>query len=204
MRAIFRLDGRLPSARCRPRAAACAYADRREPSAASTGSVGGRAVRRPANDSHRGHAGAARDRVSRTGGRLPGASVSPRDRCWPRRCCGKACPSASSTCWRSEVRPFTDKQIELAKDLRRPGGHRHRERAPVPGAAGADGRADALGGAAHGARRCRPGAQLDPRSGHGAPDHRDARQPAGRDRRLLRLRVRRGDRRLPPPRHPQP
>ena len=30
-----------------------------------------------------------------------------------------------------EVRPFTDKQIELARDLRRPGGHRHRERAPV-------------------------------------------------------------------------
>ena len=53
---------------------------------------------------------------------------------------------------------------------------------------------DALGGRASGARRCRPGAQLDPRSGHGAPDHRDARQPAGRDRRLLRLRVRRGDR----------
>ena len=27
-----------------------------------------------------------------------------------------------------EVRPFTDKQIELVADLRRPGGDRHRER----------------------------------------------------------------------------
>ena len=81
-----------------------------------------------------------------------------------------------------------------ARDLRRPGGHRHRERAPVQGTRSPDPGPDALGGRASGARRCRPGAQLDPRSGHGAPDHRDARQPAGRDRRLLRLRVRRGDR----------
>ena len=36
--------------------------------------------------------------------------------------------------------PFTDKQIALLADLRRPGGHRHRERAAVQGAAGADGR----------------------------------------------------------------
>ena len=32
---------------------------------------------------------------------------------------------------RSEVRPFTDKQIELADDFCRPGGDRHRERAAV-------------------------------------------------------------------------
>ena len=31
--------------------------------------------------------------------------------------------------YRQEVRPFTDKQIELVQELRRPGGHRHRERA---------------------------------------------------------------------------
>ncbi len=55
---------------------------------------------------------------------------------------------------------------------------------------------------AHGARRRRPGAQLDPRSRDGAPDHRHAGQSARRDRRLLRLRVRRGDRGLPAPRHP--
>ena len=32
---------------------------------------------------------------------------------------------------RTEVRPFTDKQIKLTRDLRRPSGHRHRERAAV-------------------------------------------------------------------------
>ena len=103
-----------------------------------------------------------------------------------------------------EVQPFTAKQIELVEDLRRPGGHRHRERAPVQGTRSPDPGPDALGGRASGARRCRPGAQFDTRSGHGAPDHRDARQPAGRWRRVLRLRVRRGDRNLPPPRDPQP
>ena len=34
---------------------------------------------------------------------------------------------------RPEVRPFTDKQIDAAQDLRRPGGHRHRERPAVQG-----------------------------------------------------------------------
>ena len=32
---------------------------------------------------------------------------------------------------RSEPRPFSDKQIALLRDLRRPGGHRHRERSAV-------------------------------------------------------------------------
>ena len=31
--------------------------------------------------------------------------------------------------YRQEVRPFSDKQIELVTELRRPGRHRHRERA---------------------------------------------------------------------------
>ena len=37
---------------------------------------------------------------------------------------------------RIEAGPFTDKQIELVADLRRPGGDRHRERAAVRGGAG--------------------------------------------------------------------
>ena len=36
---------------------------------------------------------------------------------------------------RATVRPFTDKQIELVTDLRRPGGDRDRERAAVRGGA---------------------------------------------------------------------
>ena len=43
---------------------------------------------------------------------------------------------------RARCEPFTDKQIELLADLRRPGRHRHRERPPVPGAGGAQPRAD--------------------------------------------------------------
>ena len=37
--------------------------------------------------------------------------------------------------YRQEVRPFTDKQIELVTELRRAGGHRHRERAAAQRAA---------------------------------------------------------------------
>ena len=37
--------------------------------------------------------------------------------------------------YRQEVRPFTDKQIELVDELRRPGRHRHREHAPAQRAA---------------------------------------------------------------------
>ena len=37
--------------------------------------------------------------------------------------------------FRQEVRPFTDKQIELVTELRRAGGHRHREHAAAQRAA---------------------------------------------------------------------
>ena len=42
-------------------------------------------------------------------------------------------PSASIMIRRTEVRPFTDKQIKLARNLRRPSRDRHRERAAVQG-----------------------------------------------------------------------
>ena len=72
-----------------------------------------------------------------------------------------------------EARPFSPKQIALLETFAESGRDRHRERPPVQRAAGADGRADALGGAAHGTRRGRPRGQLDPGPRDRAADHRD-------------------------------
>ena len=50
--------------------------------------------------------------------------------------------------YRQEVRPFTDKQIELLQELRRPGRHRHREHAAAQRIASAHGRSHRIAGAA--------------------------------------------------------
>ena len=50
---------------------------------------------------------------------------------WAFRCCAKGEPIGVIMLDAREVQPFTDKQIELVDDFRRPGGDRDRERAPV-------------------------------------------------------------------------
>ena len=74
--------------------------------------------------------------------------------------------------YRLEVRPFTDKQIELVHELCRPGGHRHREHAAAQRAAPAHRRSDRVAGAAD---RDLGGAQghlqLAGRAGAGVPGH---------------------------------
>ena len=74
------------------------------------------------------------------------------ERLWAYRCCGRG-RHRRHLLRRGEVRPFTDKQIELAEDLRGPGGDRDRERAALQGARGAEPRADGGARAADGDRR---------------------------------------------------
>ena len=54
---------------------------------------------------------------------------------------------------KAEAEPFTDKQIELVDDVRRPGGHRHRERPLVPGAGDSQPRVDRDARSSDGHRR---------------------------------------------------
>ena len=68
----------------------------------------------------------------------------------------------------SRSAPFTDSADRADGDLRRPGGHRHRERAPADRAAGAHRRAHPVGRGAPGPRRGQPGPQLHPRPRHRA------------------------------------
>ena len=111
----------------------------------------------------------------------------------------RAPPSASS------LYPARDRP---RRDLRRPGRHRHRERAAVPGAAGPPAAAHPLGGPADGAGRGDADGDLHAGPGRGALPHRLARRAALRLRERRRLRARPGLRRvraagdLPAPRGP--
>ena len=94
---------------------------------------------------------------------------------------------ASSSFGGASQATFTDRQIELAEDLRRPGRHRHRERAPVHGARGAQQRA---AGRARAADRDQRAAQGDRavhvRSPAGLRDAGRERGPAVRGRARVR------------------
>ena len=62
-------------------------------------------------------------------------------RCWASRCSARAGHRRDRR-RAHRRRPFTDRADRAAQDVRRPGRHRHRERAAVPGAGGAQPRAD--------------------------------------------------------------
>ena len=64
------------------------------------------------------------------------------ERCSACPCCERERPSARSACGASRWSPFTDNQIALRQDFRRPGGHRHRERQAVQRDQGGAGAAD--------------------------------------------------------------
>ena len=102
-------------------------------------------------------------------------------------------PIGAITVARREARPFSDRADRLAPDLRRPGGHRDRERAPVHGARRAEPRADRVARAADGDRRD-PASHLRLADRHPADlrDHRPVRDHPVRGRSVRRPHVRRG------------
>ena len=117
------------------------------------------------------------------------------------RCCKEDELIGAIAIYRQEVRPFTDKQIELVHELRRPGRHRHRERPPAQRTARPHRRSRPLGRRIAGARRGLAGGQLDARPRTGADHHRRPRRAALAHRRRRDLRVRRDAPGVQAPRH---
>ena len=132
-----------------------------------------------------------RIRVCRRTSRGPAATAA----CSPCQCCARGMPIGAIVVDRRRVRTVFGQTDRAAEDLRRPGRHRHRERPPVQGAAGADGRTDPVGREADGPGRGQPGGQLDTRRRDGARHDRLPSQPARGSGRLRHLRVRRRRRR---------
>ena len=92
---------------------------------------------------------------------------------WPRRCSARDVAIGAILIRRTEVRPFTEKQIKLLETFAVSSGHRHRERAAVQGNPGAQRRtarsAGASDGDGRGARHHQP---LAHRRAAGARRHR--------------------------------
>ena len=125
------------------------------------------------------------------GTRRRGHSCGP---CSRSRCSERTSSLGVIVVYRGEVQPFTDSQIALDGDLRRPGGHRHRERAPAHRAAGAHRRASPARSRSCGrwARSARPSAPRSTSTPCSARSSRRANQLAGADG-CSCLRVRRAE-----------
>ena len=78
------------------------------------------------------HAPHSRRPRRRTISRMLGVSAGTGAPSWPFRFVSRENSLESLTARRTEVRPFTAGADQAARNLRRPSGHRHRERAAVP------------------------------------------------------------------------